>query len=60
MAERQIVAIDEAERIRQHETVKDDVRRKVHSEISGQAATTSADRAQEAAAAHALKQNAVD
>lgn len=60
MAERQLVDIDETERIRQHEAVKDDVRRKVHSEIAGQAATTSADRAREAVAAERLKQRAVD
>src|SRR5262245_59049015 len=60
MAERPIVDIDEQERLRQHESVKDDVRRRVHSEISGQAATTSTDRAREAAAAQELKQKAVD
>ena len=59
MAERQLVDIDEQERIRQHESIKDDVRQKVHSEIAGQARTTSEDRAREAAAAESLKQRAV-
>ena len=60
MATRQNVAIDESERIRQHESVKEDVRRKVHSEIAEQARTTNEDRAREAAAAEVLKRKAVD
>ena len=60
MADRQLVDADEAERIRQHETIKDDVRRNVHSEIAGQAAAAPVDRAREAAAAQTLKQKAVD
>src|SRR5215203_3938911 len=59
MAERQIVDIDEQERIRQHEAIKDDVRRNVHSDIAGQARTSGEDRAREAAAAESMKQRAV-
>ena len=60
MADPQIVATDEAERIRQHESIKDDVRRNVHSEIAGQAAAAPVDRTREAEAARTLKQKAVD
>ena len=60
MADRQLVDVDETERIRQHEEIKDDVRRKVHSEIAGQAAAAPVDRGREAAAAATLKQKAVD
>jgi uncharacterized protein YggT (Ycf19 family) len=60
MAVRQPLTIDEDERIRQHESVKDDVRRKVHSEIAGQAVATSDDRAREAVAAETLQRKAVD
>ena len=59
MADRQNLAIDEEQRIREHESVKDEVRRKVHSEIAGQVNTTRDDRAREAAAADALQQRAV-
>ena len=59
MAGRQNIAIDEEQRIREHESVKDEVRRKVHSEIAGQVNTTHEDRAREAAAADALKERAV-
>ena len=59
MAERQNLAIDEAERIREHESVKGEVRRKVHSEIAEQVSGTKEDRAREAAAADALKHQAV-
>ena len=60
MADRQLVDVDETERIRQHEEIKGDVRRSVHSEIAGQAAAAPVDRTREAAAAQTLKQKAVD
>jgi hypothetical protein len=60
MAERQNLAIDEDRRIQQHESVKGEVRRQVHTEIAGQVNTTHEDRAREAAAAESLKRQAVD
>jgi hypothetical protein len=59
MSERDHLAVDEEERIRQHEAVKDDVRQQVHSEIAGQARSAPADPAREAAAAASLKRQAV-
>lgn len=59
MAGRQNLAIDEDQRIQQHEAVKGEVRRQVHSEIAEQVTTTADDRAREAAAADALKRQAV-
>jgi uncharacterized protein YggT (Ycf19 family) len=60
MATRQNLGIDEDERIRQHESVKDDVRRQVHAEIAQQVKTTDADRARERAAAESMKRQAMD
>ena len=60
MADRQLVDVDETERIRQHEEIKGDVRRTVHSEIAGEAINAPVDRTREAAAAQTLKQKAVD
>lgn len=60
MAVRQNLVVDEAQRIREHEAVKGDVRRKVHADIAGQVSTTSEDRADEAVAAETLKRRAVE
>jgi hypothetical protein len=60
MPDRDHLAVDEAERIRRHEAVKDDVRQQVHSEIAGQARATTVDPAREASAAASLKRQAVD
>jgi uncharacterized protein YggT (Ycf19 family) len=59
MAGQQNLVRDEEQRIREHEAVKDDVRRQVHAEIARDARTTPVDRAAEAAAADGLKQRAV-
>lgn len=53
------LAVDEARRMEQHESVKDDVRHKVHADIAGEVATTRHERAQEAAAARSLQEKAV-
>lgn len=60
MSDRQNLEIDEAERIRQHESVKADVRRQVHEDIAREADAAPVDRAGEAAAAASLKRKAVD
>jgi uncharacterized protein YggT (Ycf19 family) len=60
MPDRDHLAADEAGRIRQHESVKDDVRQQVHSDIAGQARATAVDPAREAATAASLKRQAVD
>jgi uncharacterized protein YggT (Ycf19 family) len=59
MSREQHVSIDEAERIRRHESVKSAVRDKVHADVREQVETTPADRANEEAAAEVLKQKAV-
>jgi uncharacterized protein YggT (Ycf19 family) len=54
------LAIDEEQRVAQHEAVKEEVRGKVHAEISRQAdEVTPQDRATEDAVASSLKQKAV-
>ena len=60
MAARENVDIDERERIRQHEDVKDDVRKQVHSGIANEARAVDADRARERAAAESMKRQAMD
>ena len=50
MAVRSNLVVDEDQRIREHEAVKGDVRRQVHSEIADRVSTTGEDRAREAAA----------
>ena len=59
MARTDNLAIDEARRIEQHESVKGEVRRKVHDDIAQQAAATGVDAAKEAEAAATLKEKAV-
>ncbi|HXT71253.1 MAG TPA: hypothetical protein VN700_15955 [Vicinamibacterales bacterium] len=60
MADRQNLDIDERERIREHESVKADVRRQVHSEIAQEVRATDADRAREKAAAESMKRQAME
>jgi uncharacterized protein YggT (Ycf19 family) len=59
MATQQNLTPDEAQRITEHEAVKDDVRRQVHAEIARDARIAPGDRAAEATAADALRQRAV-
>ena len=53
------LAIDDARRIEQHESVKGEVRRNVHAEVAKEAAAVHVGYADEAAAAAELKQKAV-
>ena len=59
MARTDNLAIDDARRIEQHESVKGQVRQKVHADIAQEAAAVDVGRADEAAAAVALKEKAV-
>ncbi|HEX5070275.1 MAG TPA: hypothetical protein VFV78_08660 [Vicinamibacterales bacterium] len=59
MAAQQNLVRDEEQRIREHESVKDDVRRQVHADIARDAHGTPADRAAEADAADHLKERAI-
>jgi uncharacterized protein YggT (Ycf19 family) len=59
MARSDNLAIDEARRIEEHESVKGEVRRKVHADIAEQAGATRDGDAQEAVAAASLKEKAV-
>jgi hypothetical protein len=59
MADQEHLAVDERERLQQHEDVKDDVRRHVRSEIATRARATPGDPAREAEAAVSLKRQAV-
>jgi uncharacterized protein YggT (Ycf19 family) len=59
MARSDNLAIDEARRIEEHESVKGEVRRKVHADIAEQAEATGDDDAREAVAAASLKEKAV-
>jgi len=59
MARTENLAIDDARRLEQHESVKGEVRRNVYAEIAGEAAAVSGNHAEEAAAAVALKEKAV-
>jgi uncharacterized protein YggT (Ycf19 family) len=60
MGERQNLDVDERERIRQHESVKADVRQQVHSEITAEARTADVDRDREREAAAAMKRQAME
>jgi uncharacterized protein YggT (Ycf19 family) len=59
MAEQKNLAIDEAERIQQHESIKGSVRKRVHEDIAREADETPVDRNDEAALAGSLKRQAV-
>jgi uncharacterized protein YggT (Ycf19 family) len=62
MAEQHNLAIDEAQRVSQHESVKGEVRKKVHSDITREATEspdTPSERAEEAGVAESLKHKAV-
>jgi uncharacterized protein YggT (Ycf19 family) len=59
MARTDNLTIDEGRRIEQHESVKSEVRRKVHEDIARQAAATEVDDAKETEAAATLKEKAV-
>jgi uncharacterized protein YggT (Ycf19 family) len=60
MATQQNLPRDEAQRIDEHQAVKDDVRRQVHAEIARDARSAPVDRAAQSTAADQLKQRAVD
>jgi uncharacterized protein YggT (Ycf19 family) len=60
MADRQNLDVDERERMRQHEEVKGDVRKQVHSDIAREVQISDADRARERAAAESMKRQAMD
>jgi uncharacterized protein YggT (Ycf19 family) len=55
-----VTVSDEDERIRQHESVKDDVRQQVHSDIAREARSVPVDPAREQAAAETMKREALD
>jgi uncharacterized protein YggT (Ycf19 family) len=60
MATREHVTIDESERLRRHEAVKDDVRKQVHDDIRREADRVPVDPARERAAAEHIKREALD
>ena len=60
MPDRTNLDIDERERMRQHESVKDDVRAQVHDDIARDVRMSDADRARERAAAESMKRQAMD
>ncbi len=53
------VAIDESERLREHEAIKGEVRTEIHGEIARSVEITSADQAQAEGVARHLKQKAI-
>ena len=59
MARMDNLTLDETRRIAEHESVKGEVRRKVHADIASEAAAAPANYGEEAAAAVALKEKAV-
>ena len=60
MPDRDNLDVDERERLRQHESVKDDVRAQVHQDIARDVRMSETDRARERAAAESMKRQAMD
>jgi hypothetical protein len=59
MDDRRPLDVDQRERIQQHESVKDEVRRQVHSDIAQEARRTEVDPGRERNAAEAMKRDAM-